>query len=265
MSQVRNEWCGVDRPARCRMVAAMKMLLRMALMAGLFASLPLARAAAPVTWPVPPCGPADIATASPAPLPSDTAALAELPFVARFAPASAALVVGLADDNTPIIRCIYWNERSEGLEGAAVVAVAGLRFSTPRVPNTVVKGGRYLVRVSTLLGFSWVQPPPRQPLLPPCPPRGATAQTGVRAPKPVSRVAPVYPSAAENEAIEGAVEVWLDVFADGSVSPYCIASASPPGWFERATVDAVAQWRFDPPIEIGPRRYWVTVKFRMEN
>ena len=43
----------------------------------------------------------------------------------------------------------------------------------------------------------------------------------------------------------------------------CIASATPPGWFEMAAVEAVSQWRFDPPAEIGPRRYRVTIKFRM--
>ncbi|BCW91104.1 hypothetical protein sos41_42830 [Alphaproteobacteria bacterium SO-S41] len=221
--------------------------------------------AGPVIWPVPACGAEDVATASPAPLTNDSASLTELPFIVGLSSISAGLVIGLNEDNTALIRCVYVDDRSVGLEGAAILAVAGLKFATPRVPNTSIPGGRYLVRVATLFGLSWVEPPPRQPLLPPCP-KAFDAETvafGPNVPKPLYREKPVYPPRAEEEGIEGSVEVQLDVFASGAVSPACIAGATPPGWFEQAAIVALSQWRFNPPAATGPRRYQVTIKFRM--
>ena len=255
-----------DGNAASLMIGRMKRLVALTILAVVAAIAAPRALAGPVKWPVPPCGPADVATSSPAPLVSDSTALAQLPFLVGLSSVSAALVIGLNEDNTAIIRCVYLNERSVGLEGAAIVAVAGLKFATPRVPNTSIPGGRYLVRVATLWGLSWVEPPPRQPLLPACPGGiDAPAMPDARAPKPIHRVPPTYPARAEEESIEGSVEVALDVFPSGAVSPACIGAATPAGWFEQAAVDAVSQWRFNPPTDLGPRRYTVTIRFRMEN
>lgn len=248
------------------MIAAMNAVARMLILVAIAMLLAPRALAGPVKWPVPPCGPADVATSSPAPLVSDSTALAQLPFLVGLSSVSAALVIGLNADNTPIIRCVYVTPRSVGLEGDAIVAVAGLKFATPRVPNTAVEGGRYLVRVATLYGISWVEPPPRQPLLPACPGElDEPSAPGPNTPKPVQRVPPTYPVRAEEEGIEGSVHVQLEIFASGAASPICIAAATPPGWFEQAAVEAVAQWRFNPPTDVGPRRYGVTIRFRMEN
>lgn len=220
----------------------------------------------PVTWPVPICAPSTIATASPAPATNDSASLAELPFVVDLAPAAASVVVGLTEDNAAVIRCVVVDERSRGLEGAAIVAVAGLKFSQPKAANLAEPGGRYLVRVSTLLGVSWVHAPPPQPLLPRCAAElHGPAPDGPEAPKPLSRVNPRYPRGAEAEGIEGSVTVRLEVFSSGAVVPACLSGATPPGWFEAAAVEAVSLWRFAPPEGPGPRFYEVTVRFRLED
>lgn len=219
----------------------------------------------PIVWPVPVCDLETIASASPAPATSDSASLGLLPFVTGVVPLSAAAVIGLTEDNAPIIRCAVVDEYSVGLENAAIVAIAGLKFSQPKAVNTAEPGGRYLVRVSTLFGASWVHAPPKLPILPACAnleSRGAVL-SGFDVPKPVSRVQPQYPPGAEGEGIEGKVSVRLEVFSSGRVTPVCISEATPPGWFEAAAVEAVAAWRFPQPEGPG-QRFFYEVRIRFE-
>lgn len=218
-----------------------------------------------VTWPVLPCTAQEVASASPAPMVSDDHSLIELPFVVNWQPVSAAIVIGLDDTGGALIRCVYVNDQSVGLEGAAIVAVAGLKFAPPRLLNTSVPNGRYLVRVSTLLGFAHVDAPPQPSLLPVCGPSQASRQPVLPAPKPVSRVNPSYPAEALIEELEGWVTIRLEVYSDGSVSPLCLRGGAPPGWFEHSAVEALSQWHYDRPPWPGLRYYDVTVRFRLED
>lgn len=214
-----------------------------------------------VVWPLPPCSPRDVAMASPAPMASNTSSLRAMPFVVAIRPPSVAFVAGLDEANRPQLEC-YIAERSDiRLVAVGSVAAAGLALSTPKSPNPA---GRYVLRLWANFGMSWMTPPPPDPLIPRCvnladdEPRAAIPF----APKPVHRVAPKYPVSALREEIEGEAVVLLDIFSNGEASPACIDTGTPPGWFEQAALDAVAQWRFAQRDTMG--RYRVTVKFRME-
>jgi TonB family protein len=69
---------------------------------------------------------------------------------------------------------------------------------------------------------------------------------GESRPKPVFSKAPVYPAIAQAAGIEGVVQVRMVVGPDGSV-----ISAAPiggPKMLQETTVEAVRQWKFDPPV-----------------
>jgi TonB family protein len=217
-----------------------------------------------VVWPLPDCSPVEMASASPAPAVSESSSLKALPFVMLAEPPSAAFIVGLDAANRPILRCVVAGRSTRGLIADASVAASGLTLSTPNAPNRATNDGRYLLRLSTNFGFTWVAPPPPYPLLPHC---AARAQPGgsspvPMAPTPASRVNPKYPDIALAEEMEGEVEVYLEVFSNGAASPLCISGGTPPGWFEQAAVEAIRQWRFKPSSSMGT--YRVTVKFRLE-
>lgn len=219
-----------------------------------------------VVWPLPACSAAEIASASPAPIASDTASLRDLPFVMGMSATPVAYIAGLDEQHRPVLHCFVAELSDWRLVAQGSVAAAGLVLSQPNAPNKAIEGGRYLLHISTNFGLSWVDPPPAFPLLADCrhSDGGSMPGPGVApplAPKPVSRVNPKYPALAELDGIEGQVEVWLDIFSDGSVSPYCFTGGTPPGWFENVALKAVSQWRFEPRTGMG--RYRVTVKFRL--
>jgi protein TonB len=64
-------------------------------------------------------------------------------------------------------------------------------------------------------------------------------------------VAPVYPDAALRRGQSGDVRVRLTVDSDGRVSDVQVLSATPAGVFERAAVNAVRKWRFEPIVRNG--------------
>lgn len=217
-----------------------------------------------IAWPIEPCMAAEIATASPAPAVNDSRSLGEVPFFLGLEPLSAAYVVSLDEANKPIIRCASY-ESSPYLLYPGTVAVAGLVFATPRLPNKAVQGGRYLVRLYDTLGIGTVRAPPPVPILLPCSAMVLGVEP-IEAPKPSHRVQPVYPDGALVEGIEGQVNIVLDIYASGAATPRCISESEPAGWFEQAALEAVGQWRFEPPGGgPGPRYYMVTVKFKIES
>ncbi len=227
-----------------------------------------------VITPAPYCSEQEINSASPAPAIADSSSLGALPYVLEVTPLSGAMVVGLNDKGETIIRCGVADELSMAAPSWAafvIQAVAGLKFTAPKAVNTSVPGGRYLVRVSTMLGFAVVHEPPRQTLLPFCDPSqtGETPDTGPpdehdpSAPHVVQRVSPIYPVQAEYEGIEGAVAIVMDVYSNGAATPQCIAGSTPPGWFEAAAVEAVSQWTFSPAAVPGMGHYSVNIKFRL--
>ena len=62
----------------------------------------------------------------------------------------------------------------------------------------------------------------------------------------VSRIPPVYPMTAKRRNIEGWVQVRFVVDEEGKVETVSILDESPPGVFDRAVIDCVSSWRFEP-------------------
>lgn len=88
-----------------------------------------------------------------------------------------------------------------------------------------------------------------------------------QAPKAIVRVPPIYPYAAREKNIRGAVQVRMLVNPDGSVGQVQVLDARPAGFFEDAVKRTVPQWRFSPgKIEGRPVASWVvtTIQFKLD-
>ncbi|MGF1607605.1 MAG: energy transducer TonB [Rhodothalassiaceae bacterium] len=68
---------------------------------------------------------------------------------------------------------------------------------------------------------------------------------------PLVRVAPMYPLAARMRKVEGSVIVEFDITAEGHTANAKVVSAEPPGFFEKAALDAIAKWRYRPRMIDG--------------
>lgn len=64
-------------------------------------------------------------------------------------------------------------------------------------------------------------------------------------------VAPVYPDRARRRAIEGYVDLVFDVTAAGRTENIRVIDANPKGYFERASIKAIAKWKYRPAMEDG--------------
>lgn len=92
-------------------------------------------------------------------------------------------------------------------------------------------------------------PPP-----PPPPPADAPARPAVadRAdPSPLSTPAPRYPAEPLRRGIGGTVQVRVTVAADGSVDRLALAQTSGNRELDRAALEAVRRWRFQPATRDG--------------
>ncbi|NMH60002.1 M56 family metallopeptidase [Alteromonas ponticola] len=61
---------------------------------------------------------------------------------------------------------------------------------------------------------------------------------------PVYRADPVYPAAAVEQNIEGAVTLQFNIEQSGAVSNVNVVAAQPKGLFDQAAIDAVSQWQY---------------------
>jgi len=62
---------------------------------------------------------------------------------------------------------------------------------------------------------------------------------------------PKYPVEAARQGIAGKVMLLVTVAADGSVREVAVESATPPGVFDEASIEAARQWRFEPAMKDG--------------
>ncbi len=86
---------------------------------------------------------------------------------------------------------------------------------------------------------------------------------------PQVRIQPDYPIQARQKGIEGWVDVLFTVGADGSVKNPVVVNAEPKKIFDRAAVQAVKGWKYNPKIEDGRaverRGLKVRIRFQLES
>jgi TonB family protein len=82
-------------------------------------------------------------------------------------------------------------------------------------------------------------PPPAPPIAEDLPATDVVAN-------PISQPQPQYPRRALEAEKEGFVRLRITIGPDGSVVDATVVDARPSGWFERAAVDAVKRWRYQP-------------------
>ena len=86
---------------------------------------------------------------------------------------------------------------------------------------------------------------------------------------PQVRIQPDYPIQARQKGIEGWVDVKFNVGADGSVRNPVVVNAQPRKIFDRAAIQAVKGWKYNPKIEDGKpverRGLKVRIRFELES
>lgn len=83
---------------------------------------------------------------------------------------------------------------------------------------------------------------------------------------PLQRVEPVYPYRAQQVGIEGSVTLRFSVDAEGRVQDVEVIEAKPKRQFERAAIQAVSKWRYQPRPGASDKLVQViTLKFKLES
>ena len=79
-------------------------------------------------------------------------------------------------------------------------------------------------------------------------------------------MAPTYPARARDREIEGWVDLEFTVTKDGTTSAAAVRAAEPAGTFDRAALDAVKRWRYEPRVVNGAvveQRVETRLRFRL--
>ena len=90
-------------------------------------------------------------------------------------------------------------------------------------------------------------------------------------PKATSKPAPDFPEKAKRDGVSGTVEAVITIDEDGRVVNVRIVSATPEGYFEKATIKALEKWRYEKqlvtPASTGPvlRTARVTIDFDLKD
>ena len=83
---------------------------------------------------------------------------------------------------------------------------------------------------------------------------------------PLQRVEPVYPYRAQQAGIEGSVTLRFSVDAEGRVQDVEVIDAKPKRQFERAAIQAVSKWRYQPrPGATDKLVQTINLKFKLES
>lgn len=93
-------------------------------------------------------------------------------------------------------------------------------------------------------------PPPTAPVGPVAP-SAPVAASGRDTPIPISQTPPRYPQEALRRDIGGTVRVRVTVASDGSVDRLELAESSGNRYLDRAAMEAVRRWRFQPAVRDG--------------
>ena len=79
-------------------------------------------------------------------------------------------------------------------------------------------------------------------------------------------MAPAYPARARDREIEGWVDLEFTVTKDGTTTGATVRAAEPAGTFDRAALDAVKRWRYEPRVVNGAvveQRVETRLRFRL--
>ncbi|WP_033138562.1 energy transducer TonB [Aeromonas finlandensis] len=83
---------------------------------------------------------------------------------------------------------------------------------------------------------------------------------------PLQRIEPVYPYRAQQSGIEGFVTLRFSVNAEGGVQDVEVVEARPKRQFERAAIQAINKWRYQPrPGATDKLVQVITLKFKLES
>ncbi|QXB30779.1 TonB family protein [Aeromonas sp. FDAARGOS 1405] len=83
---------------------------------------------------------------------------------------------------------------------------------------------------------------------------------------PLQRIEPVYPYRAQQSGIEGFVTLRFSVNAEGGVQDVEVVEAKPKRQFERAAIQAINKWRYQPrPGATDKLVQVITLKFKLES
>lgn len=96
--------------------------------------------------------------------------------------------------------------------------------------------------IDTIPGTAIVEPPPPAPV----PDGPVRLHAGIRTPRKVTDVAPVYPVLAQRMRVDGVVILEATIDARGVVQAARVLRSVP--LLDQAAVDAVRQWRFEPAL-----------------
>jgi len=94
-------------------------------------------------------------------------------------------------------------------------------------------------------------PPPPAPVAPVAPSTPVAAAGGRDAPVPINQTPPRYPQEALRRNVGGTVRVRVTVASDGSVDRLELSEGSGNRYLDRAAMEAVRRWRFQPAMRDG--------------
>ena len=85
------------------------------------------------------------------------------------------------------------------------------------------------------------------------PPPSRTSERDITLPEmiPLTQVPPLYPRRAARLQIEGFVTIEFTIAPDGSVIEPVVVESEPRNVFDRAALQAIVQWKFEPRMENG--------------
>jgi protein TonB len=85
---------------------------------------------------------------------------------------------------------------------------------------------------------------------------------------PLVRINPEYPARAKSRGVEGWVQVEFTITPAGTVKDPKVVDADPKGLFEKAALEAIARWKYNPKVEEGRpverRGVQVVLRFELE-
>lgn len=85
---------------------------------------------------------------------------------------------------------------------------------------------------------------------------------------PLVRINPEYPTRARERGIEGWVQVEFTITAAGTVADAKVVDAEPKGLFDRAALEAIGRWKYNPKVVDGRamerRGVMVVLTFKLE-